>query len=316
MPADGFFKRFRRWWSGAGDEGLVCEIAADYVAALRYHDGRGLAWAVRPLPEGAVQPSPLGENIADAAGVEQALENLLGVVGTNRRRFCALILPDLVARVAVLEFDRLPAGSQQADALVRWRLSRDLPFDLRQAVLSYQVQPGRGTGQEVVTAVSVRAVVRQYEELVERLGLRPAWVTLSTLAALGCLDDGGAAHLLVKRDHGSLGLSILHGKAVRLFRSLPLAAPDQALTDAALFEKVYPAGVYFQDQWEQPVGEVVLAGALGDRSGLVALLAEETGCAVRRLDPEAYELPPAPASTARPDFRLLSSLGWARGGAE
>ena len=48
--------RFQRWWQAAGEAALVCEIAADYVSALRCGERGVEAWAVEPLPEGAVQP--------------------------------------------------------------------------------------------------------------------------------------------------------------------------------------------------------------------------------------------------------------------
>ncbi len=159
--------------------------------------------------------------------------------------------------------------------------------------------------------VCLRALVRQYEECLEALGLHPGWVTLSTLAALGCLEsDGGAPCLLVKRDHSSLGLAVLHGAAVRLFRSVPLSTGSRLLEEDALFEKVYPAAVYFQDQWGLPVKEAVLAGA-GQQS-LGQRLAQEAGCSVREFDPAAFGLPPSVASGAAPESRLVSALGWIR----
>ncbi len=309
-PPVGTSSRWRRWWEAAGEAALVCEIAADYVSALRCGERGVEAWAVESLPEGSVHPGPLSENIPNAGPVADALGRAVRAVG-NGRRHCALLVPDLVARVALLEFENLPDNPQEADALVRWRLGRDLPFDLKQAVVSFERQPGRGTTHEVLAAVAVRSLLRPYEECAQRVGLKPGWVSLSTLAAADYLGDG-APQLLVKRDLGSLGLAIAHEGRTRFFRSLPLPPAERPGFVEPLFEKIFPALVYFQDQWNQAVTEAVWAGPGGDGAALAELLERETGCKLAHLSLSAQSLPRAAVGDAAADRRLLPALGWAR----
>lgn len=313
-PDNGLVSRLRRWWSAAGDGGLVCEIAPDYVAALRCAGRRIEAWSVEALPEGAVQPGPLSDNIPNQKVIEDVLRKVVAAVGDGHGR-CALLVPDLLARVALLEFDILPDRPEEVEALVRWRLSRDLPFDLRQAVVSFEKYPARGAAYEVIAVVAVRGLIRQYEECVERLGLKPGWVTLSTLAAADCLGSRSSPCLLVKRDGASLGLAIVHEGAVRFFRSLPLPASERIASVEPLFEKIYPALVYFQDQWGQPVSEGVWAGAAGEGTALAEMLERETGCKLATLSLTEYHLPWRGTEPPN-DRRLLPSLGWARREAE
>ncbi|MGH9788216.1 MAG: hypothetical protein ACRD4U_05885 [Candidatus Acidiferrales bacterium] len=300
----------RRWWEAAGEAALVCEIAADYVSALRCGE-RGIeAWSVESLPDGAVQPGSLSENVPNVNTVADVLGRVVRSVG-NGRRHCALLVPDLVARVALLEFESLPDKLVEADALVRWRLGRDLPFDLKQAAVSFERQPGRGAAHEVVAVVAVRSLLRSYEECVERLGLQPGWVTLSTLAAADYVGNG-RPQLLVKRDPGALGLVITHEGRTRFFRSLPLPPAERPGFVEPLFEKIYPALVYFQDQWNQSVGEAIWVGPGGDGAALAELLERETGCKLTHLSLSAEALPRAAAGGAAADRRLLPALGWAR----
>lgn len=306
-------KRLGHWFSAPGDVPLVVEIAADYVAALHHRQGRVEAWAVRALPEGAVRPAPLSENIIDGAAVREALEHVVGAVGDGGRR-CVLLVPDLLARVVILEFDQLPERAQEAEALLRWRLSKDLSLDVSRAVLSYQRQAARGGGQQALVAVCLPHRLRPYEECVEALGLHPGWVILSTLAALGWLEANGTApRLLVKRDHASLGLAITNAPAVHLFRTVPVPKGSGSLDERALFDKICPAVVYFQEQWGQPVSEAVLAGTERPPAWLAARLERELGCAVTECNPAGLDLPPSPVSGATPDLRLAPALGWARG---
>ncbi|OFV81066.1 MAG: hypothetical protein A3B65_05205 [Acidobacteria bacterium RIFCSPHIGHO2_02_FULL_67_57] len=306
-------RRVGGWLSAPAEVPLVCEIAADYVAAVRHRHGRVEAWATRPLPPAAVRPASLAENIADRSVLQQALEHVVGVVADGRRR-CALLVPDLLARVAVLEFDHLPERAPEAEALLRWRLGKDLPFDINEAVLSFQPQAGRAGARDALVVVALRNLLRQYEECVEALGLQPGWVTLSTLAALGGCETSSAPRLLVKRDHGSLSVVIVEDEAVRLFRSLP-TPPGGAFDDEALLEKVYPAAVYFQDHWGQPVSEAVLVSVGENRLPSAHRLQRELGCAVTEFSAGSIELPPSALSGAVADTRLAPCWGWVRGGA-
>ena len=312
MPASsGLFANLRRWWSAAGEAGLVCEIAADYVAALRC-TSRGIeAWAAESLPADAVQPGPLSENIPKTTPVAEVVQKVLTKVAHGHHR-CALLVPDLVARVALLDFDTFPDNPQEADALVRWRLGRDLPFDLKQAVLSFRAQPAQNGKREVLAAVAVHALIRQYEQCLPE-GLQPGWVTLSTLAAAGILDGAAAPRLLVKRDHGSLGLTLMHRGGVRFFRSLTLPASEGPLSGAPLFDKVFPALVYFQDQWGEPVAEALWAGPAGEGAALGEILERENSCKLANLNLSDFDLPYTGGAQLPADRRLLPSLGWARG---
>jgi type IV pilus assembly protein PilM len=299
------------WFQTARDIRLVCEIASDYVAAARFQQQTVEAWAVQALPAGAVRPAPMADNVADQPAVQQALQQVVGAVGEGERA-CVLLVPDLLARVALLEFDQWPGRAEDAEGLLRWRLKKDLPFDVSQAALAYQVQPGRSAPHEVLAVTALRSLVQQYEACVEALGLQPGWVMPSTLAALGCVDGGGGARLLVKRDQNSLSLAIGHGDNVRLFRCLPLSASGGLGSDP-LFEKVYPAVVFFQDQWEQPLSEVVLLGLEESEKALAYRFEQEASCSARSLSPEILRLPPDATSGRVPDHRIAPSLGWALG---
>jgi type IV pilus assembly protein PilM len=299
------------WFQTSREVRLVCEIASDYVAAAYFRQRTVEAWAVRPLPAGAVRPAPMADNIPDSAVVQQALQQVVGAVGAGERS-CVLLVPDLLGRSALLDFDQWPARPEEAEGLLRWRLKKDLPFDVNQAALAYQLQPGRSTPHEVLVVAALRSLVRQYEACAEALGLHPGCVTPSTLAALGCLDGSGGARLVVKRDPASLSVAILHANNVRLFRCSPLGAGAELESDA-LFERVYPAVVFFQDQWEQPLHEVVLVGLEISRDALARRFEQEAGCTARNLAPSEFSMPSDAGSGQPPDHRIAPSLGWVMG---
>ncbi len=307
--------RLRHWLNAPVDIPVVCEIAADYVAAARCQGGSIVEAAVAELPANAVRPAPVGDNVVDAASVQRVLESVVGQVADGARR-CALLVPDLLARVALLELEELPARRDEADQLLRWRLRKDLPFDVSQAALSYDLQATHNSKPEVVVVTCLKNLVHQYEDCVERLGLQPGWVTLSTLALLGCVRSSSTeARLLAKRDHTSLSLAILHDSAIRVFRTLPLPPKGSTVSGTNLFEKVYQALVYFQDQWSQPVREVLVAGMNREERAAVAAAESDWGCPVREIDTK--KLPASAIKTDKAsDYRLLPLMGWVVGSSQ
>ena len=85
------------------------EIASRRVTAVELGQSAGgaavLAYASEPLPDGAVVPSLTGTNIAHPDAVISALRAALGRAGLLSRRKAALLVPDSVARVSLLNFE-------------------------------------------------------------------------------------------------------------------------------------------------------------------------------------------------------------------
>ncbi len=132
---------------------LACEIAADRVLAGRAADtGRMVAMAsARELAPGTMVPDLMEANLRDGTAVRQAIESALGGVGARSRDVIA-ILPDTSVRVVLLDFETLPAKPDEAEAVVRFRLKKSLPFDPSDARISYHAQ-STGKGMRAVAAV-------------------------------------------------------------------------------------------------------------------------------------------------------------------
>ena len=97
-------------WIASPPPDAAVEIAADRVSvAVAAERGGGLvlqAYAVEPLPAGAVVASLTSSNIHDRAAVVSALRSALNRAGTRPRRV-ALVIPDLSAKVSLVRFDTL-----------------------------------------------------------------------------------------------------------------------------------------------------------------------------------------------------------------
>jgi type IV pilus assembly protein PilM len=255
--------------------GWGCEIAPSGVTLVRWSVGASepsaIAW--RPLSPGAVEVSPVRDNLTRPDEVRQSLagclESLGRAAGSSARAIdVALIIPDQAARVFFLGFDQFPSQASQAIPLVRWKLKKSVPFDIDTAMVSYMAR-SMAAEWDVSVVVSPAAVVRQYEELVEGLGLKPRFVTLSTLGSLGLVPVGeprGAdpgSCLLAKYSPPWLTATIIHEGSVRLFRTSPIASNGDAGSSGKLrevLEAVHPAAAYFQDHFGRSLDCAFLSG--------------------------------------------------------
>ena len=122
-------------------------------------------------------------------------------------RDICLVIPDATTRVMLLDMETLPEKPQDADAVVRFRLKKSLPFDVDQSSVSFDRQ-GTANPMRVIAAVTPRTVLEEYESLVREAGYNPGSVVPSMLAALGVVDASRPT-MVIKVEHGTTTFAIV-----------------------------------------------------------------------------------------------------------
>jgi type IV pilus assembly protein PilM len=275
-------RRFTRWLEATPHPLLAVEISADRVAGARFaRTGAVESFAVTEIAKGAVVPSAIEANILNAAAANDAVRGVCQSLDAKEQDV-ALLLPDPVIRVFVQHFEEFPRTSQEALPMLRWRLKKSVPFEVEETLLSYMRQPSRGEGVDVVTAIARLRIVKEYEALVEGLGLRPGVVLSSTLAAISLLDDRKPT-LLSRVSGTSLTTAIVRDGVLAGYRCTELPVHVDALTPQLLLEEVYPLAAYYQDTWQEGIQAVRLAGVGARLPEFAKALEEEFKCEVRSL---------------------------------
>jgi type IV pilus assembly protein PilM len=259
---------------------LACEIAADRVLVGRLaEDGRSLeACAARELAPGSVVPDLVEGNLRQRDAVRAAVEATLDSVA-GRTHDVIAVVPDAAVRVVLLEFDTLPADSEEAASVVRFRLKKSLPFDVDKARVSYHSQKTKD-GVRVVAAVALASVVEDYEAAIRDAGFSPGVVLPSMLAALGAAE-GERPTLVVKVDARTTSIAILNAEQLQLFRTLENTR-GVTITGEQLAEEVYPSVVFFQDTYHLNIEKIFVAG-ISDTGGAAPALRAQTGAEVQEL---------------------------------
>jgi type IV pilus assembly protein PilM len=245
--------------------------------AARAEDAVGLLTAVSRsnVPDGSLLPGSKVGNVVDRAGMIMAVRTTLDHVSgrSGGARDVTVIVPDAAVRVLLLDFESLPSKPVEALPIVRFRLKKLVPFEVEDAVVSYQVMSS-AKDQVTVLAVAIpREVLGEYEGVVTAAGYVPGAVLPSTLAALAALgvESGsadGLATLMVNASGTQVTTAIVRGGVLLLHRTLELGLepePDPKWMEKAIDSS--PAVGYYAaaaevSQQEERISEVK-AGFLG-----------------------------------------------------
>jgi len=259
---------------------LACEIAADRVLAGRGADAGRMVEisSARELAPGTVVPDLMEANLRDSAAVREAIAGTLAAVG-GRSHDVIAILPDTSVRVVPLDFETLPSKREEAEAVVRFRLKKSLPFDPVEARISYHAQTS-GKGVRVIAAVVLNTVLEEYESAFREAGYSPGLVMPSMLAALGAADAERPT-LVVKVDARTISIAILDQEQLLLFRTLENMR-GVTITGDQLAEEVYPSVIFFQDTYNRNIERMYVAG-LPDAASAAPVLKNQSGAEVEEL---------------------------------
>jgi Tfp pilus assembly PilM family ATPase len=213
-------------WLSASPPTTAIEIASRRVTVAEIGRSSGvpavLAFATEPLPEGAVVPGLTGTNIPSTGMVSGALRVALARAGLLSRRRAALLVPDSVARVSMLNFDQIPARASDLDQLLRWQLRKATPFPIDEAQVGSFVAHKDGPSTALAGVVARRDVIAQYEAVTDALSIHAGLVDLSSFNVINAVLASGSAPagdwLLVSLAPEATTLAIMRGQNLMFYR--------------------------------------------------------------------------------------------------
>jgi len=264
--------RFAAWFASPPPS-VGVEIAARRVTAvaLGSHAGKPVvtAHATERLPDGLVVPALNQSNIVDRAAVTAAVGRVLAQIGGRPGRV-ALVVPDGVAKVSLVKFDKVPARADDLGQLIRWQVKKTVPFAIEQAQVSWtRATQDVAGGVEFLVSLARKDLIEEYEAVCLAAGAQPGLVDLATLnlinlalladpsldgpsreaagltpgdpAASGALD-----WLLVHVGADSSTIAIIRGAEVLFFRNRPADA------EGHLSDLVHQTAMYYEDRLGGP----------------------------------------------------------------
>ncbi len=260
------------------------------------------------LPPGALSLSITQPSLADPEAFGRVLRAALERAGVLHGARVGLVLPDPVVRIALWPAADLASRSRErSEDMVRFKLRKSVPFDLKDARIDVAFEPG--SEQALVVAVA-GPVLRGYEAACAALHLEAGLVEPTVLALLGALpvEASGGDVLLVTWDEGYLTLLLARQGWPVLVRTLAGESASQA---AGVVREISNTLVYYRERLGGDAPGACLVRAAGrELPAALAALAESLPCAPRPAEPWRESGLAAPPEVAQEVAGALSCLAW------
>ena len=272
----------------------VFQVAPTFVSGIRVSkkDRSVRGGFVLPLPDRPVSPSFDRPNLTDTAAVEEAI-----VRGMKNLRISsgsvALLIPEPAVRVFVLSVESFPGSGRERDAFIRWRIGKQMPLIPDDARIDYAMGPGRGA-RKVIVAMARQSIVREYEALFEKAGLKPDLVTVPSLTLVNlAVRNGPMNGILLNLEDETLTLLAVMASGWTLYRQKGVGAPGGPEADERAENIVREAENtirFLEDKEKERVERLwVRTAVAAERPGLIGRLKQRINLPLEAVDYEAPE---------------------------
>lgn len=212
--------------------------------------------ASESLSRGLIKPFFAKRNIDDREAFKLAIKKLIpdGYMTGD----IALSIPDHIAKITSLKFDNLPSSRQEIEQLILWRIKKTVPLPADAIKLDFISYKRSDDTFDVTASVASRAILREYEDILKEMGLRPRLVDIASLNALrtfeGTLPE---SCLFVELSEDSLGMAIMDEGRLSFFRSKELeGASDKVVSDKVKREIVSTLAYFRATYPEKEIGTI------------------------------------------------------------
>ena len=281
------------------------------------------AYAEAAIPSGALVPTLTRGNFMDTAPIQQAMREVLLQVAP-REDSLSLVLPDSVARVTILKFNRMPATRREVLELIRFRMQKVLPFRIEEAALDYQLlSDGAAAEPDFLVTLAQRAVLFQYERLLGGLERQVGLVDLESFNLVNLvarfpekasLDQGDWA--LVNAAPGYLTVLFFRQGALCFYRCKAMAEEERGeARGAAVRRELASCAAFYREHLAgKSLHSAYLKFSNGEGKILPGLIQEELGCPILKVDPAKAVTLPQGSDPEDPRWQsLAAAIGAALG---
>ena len=279
--------------------GVACALLSGSVSAPRLE-----RVSHAPLAPGVVRASLREPNILDPAAFGDALRsahNLLLHKGTR----LSISLPDSVGRIMMLDVEGRFKSKAEGLDIIRWKLKKNLPFDIADTHLDYQQLKLRENGDmALMVALVSRAVIGQYEELLVSTGFTPARIDFNSFNLYRAFE-GRLAHqdnvTLISFYDSTLSILIFVDGVLEFQRVKELSG--SAGVDSRIYMEINSSLKVYRDRFpDQAVQQVSCVAPPDVAREFCGMVAEATECTPTLLEVKSIV---KPSDTAPADQETL-----------
>ena len=238
-----------RAWLASPPPAVAVELTATRVTALAIAESSGAAviagHSTESLPSGVAVPALNAPNVQDEKALADIFKGVLQGTGQRARKI-ALVLPDSVAKVSLLRFEKIPPRALDLEQLIRWQMRKAAPFRIEDAQVAWQPAAALpGGGREYLVTVARRDIVQSYEHVCDLAGVHAGLVDIASFNRINAVLAGGPAAgdwLLIDVAADYATLAVVRDGQIVFFRNRAEAGESE------LADLVHQTAMYHEDR--------------------------------------------------------------------
>ncbi|MBT1071434.1 type IV pilus biogenesis protein PilM [Pelotalea chapellei] len=230
----------------------------------------------RPLNSGILRVSLRDPNIIEPNSFAEKVREAHALL-LDQTNQVSVTLPDAVGRILMLDVEGRFKNKSEALDIIRWKLKKNMPFDVADTHLDYQILRMRENGDmSLLVALVSRPVIEQYEESFISAGLIPVGIDLNTFSLCRAFQK----HLELFEDvilisfYGStLGVVVIYEGSPEFIRVKDLSSASAI--DSRVFMEINSSLLVWQERFpERTVQKVVCIAAPDVATNFCDMVAE------------------------------------------
>jgi type IV pilus assembly protein PilM len=267
-----------------------------------------------PMTPGSLRVSLREPNILDPLAFNEAVRNAYNLLLHSGTRL-SITLPDGVGRIMMLDVEgRFKSRAEGLD-IIRWKLKKNIPFDIADTHLDYQQLRLRENGDmALMVALVSRAVIGQYEEQLVSAGFTPARIDFNSFNLYRAFESRLAPHddvTLISFYDGTLSILIFADGVLEFQRVKDLSGSRGV--DSRVYMEINSSLMVYRDRFpEREVQHISCIAPPDVAQEFCSMVAEATGQTTALLEVKSVV---KPADTAPADQGSLFSYTTAIGAA-
>lgn len=264
------------------------------------------------FPDGMLRISLRDSNIIETERFVDMMKSTHNLLLCNVNRL-NVTLPDTVGRVMLLDMEGRFKSRSEALDMIRWKLKKNLPFDVADTHLDYQQIEIRENGDmALLVALVSKKVISQYEELILHAGFTPAQIDFNSFNLhrlfVSRLDQREEVTIISFFD--SILSIMVFSQGILQFQRVKDLTGSMAI-DSRVFMEINSSLIVFRDRFPERQLQTVTCIAPPDVAGpFCSMVAEAVG-----VEPLLLEVKSAvvPANDAPADqetlFKYTTAIG-------
>jgi type IV pilus assembly protein PilM len=252
-------------WLASPPPSAAVEVAPGRVTAVSVtQQGAALVLsghATVSLAAGVVDGGLNAPNVHNPAVLTAAIKSALDKLSPRPKRV-GLVVPDTVAKVSLVKFERVPPRVYDLDQLIHWQVRKAAPFRIEDAQVAWVPAYGFADGaREFLVTIARRDIVESYENACTAAGAYPGIVDIASFNVINLVmaeSETVAAGdwLLVHATAEYATLAVVRNGTLIFFRNRTTA------DEVDLADLVHQTAMYHEDRLGGGgFSRIVLAGA-------------------------------------------------------